>query len=60
MAGFCKRGNEPSGSIVCREFLDYPRTGKLLKKDCVPWSKLRQEGLMVMKVNRDGCVESTQ
>ena len=24
--GFCKCGNEPSGSIKCKEFLDYLRT----------------------------------
>ena len=31
--GAFKDGNEPSGSIKCREFLDYPRTGQLLRKD---------------------------
>jgi len=27
VADICKRGNEPSGSIKCGEFLDYLRTG---------------------------------
>ena len=31
--GSCKRGNEPSDSMKCGEFLDYPRTGQLLKND---------------------------
>jgi hypothetical protein len=26
-------GNEPSGSIKCGKFLDYPRTGQLLQKE---------------------------
>ena len=26
-AGTCERGNEPSGSIKCGEFSDWPRTG---------------------------------
>ena len=30
------RGKEPSGSIKCREFHDYLRTGLLLKEDSVP------------------------
>jgi hypothetical protein len=37
--GSCKCGNEPSGSIKCGEFLDWLKTGWLLKKDLVPWSK---------------------
>jgi hypothetical protein len=37
-AGTCECGNEPSGSIKCGEFLDYLRTGLLLKKDSAPWS----------------------
>ena len=40
MAGTCKRGYEPSGSIKCGQFLDYLRTGELLKKDSAPWSEL--------------------
>jgi len=28
-----KGGSETSDSIKCEEFLDYPRTGQLLKKD---------------------------
>ena len=38
LAGACECGNELSGSIKCGEFLDYPRTGWLLKKDSAPWS----------------------
>ena len=45
VAGTCECGNEPSGSIKCGEFLDYLRTGWLLKKDSVPWSKLESKGL---------------
>jgi hypothetical protein len=40
VAGTCKCGNEPSGSIKCEEFLDYLRTGELLEKDSAPWSDL--------------------
>jgi hypothetical protein len=40
-AGCCKRGNEPSGTIKCGEFLDWLRIGELFKKDSAPWSKLR-------------------
>jgi hypothetical protein len=32
-------GNEPSGSIKCGEFLEWLKTGELLKKDCAAWSK---------------------
>jgi len=32
-------GNEPLGSMKCREFLDWLKTGQLLKKDSAPWSK---------------------
>ena len=39
VAGTCEYGNEPSRSIKCGEFLDYLRTGWLLKKDSAPWSK---------------------
>jgi hypothetical protein len=41
VAGFCKGGNkEPSSrSIKCGEFLDYLKTGFLLKKDSAPWSE---------------------
>jgi hypothetical protein len=37
VAGTCECGNEPSGSIKCREFLDWLRTGKLLN-DTAAWS----------------------
>ena len=33
MVDACKRGNEPSGSIKCGEFLDQLRSGELLGKD---------------------------
>jgi hypothetical protein len=39
VAGSCKCDYEPSGSIKCREFLDFLRTGQLLMKDCAPWSE---------------------
>ena len=39
MAGTCECGDEPSDSIKCMEFLDYPKTGCLLKRDPAPWSK---------------------
>jgi hypothetical protein len=40
VAGSCKHGNEPSGSIRFGEFLDYLIDCKLLEKDSVPWSWL--------------------
>jgi hypothetical protein len=30
---------EPAGSTKCGEFLDYLKTGYLLKKDSAPWSE---------------------
>ena len=39
VAGTCENGNEPFGSIKSREFLDWLKTGWLLKKDSVPWSE---------------------
>jgi len=39
VSGTCECGNEPSGSVKCGVFLDYLKTGKLLKKDVVPRSK---------------------
>ena len=39
VADVCESGNEPSGSVKCREFLDYLQSSQLLKKDCAPWSK---------------------
>jgi hypothetical protein len=38
VAGNCECGNEPSGSIKCREFLDYLKTHQLLRKDSAPRS----------------------
>jgi len=43
VAGACECGNAPSGSIKCGEFLDWLRTGQLLRKDSAPWSKLQIE-----------------
>ena len=40
MTGACECGNEPSGSIKCGEFLDWLRTGLLLRKDSAAWSYL--------------------
>ena len=40
--GTCECGNELSGSIKCGEFLDWLRTGWLLKNDSVPWSSAVQ------------------
>ena len=45
MEDTCECGNEPSGSVKCGEFLDWMKTGQLLKKDSAPWSK------QVRKVN---------
>jgi hypothetical protein len=39
VAGTCECGNEPLNSIKCGEFLDYLKTGYLLKKDRALWSK---------------------
>ena len=39
MAGTFERGNGSSGSIKCSEFLDWQRTGSLLKKDSALCSK---------------------
>ena len=39
MAGTYESSNEPSGSIKCGEFLDWLKTGRLLKKDSAAWNK---------------------
>jgi hypothetical protein len=39
VAGTCECGNETLGSVKRGEFLDYLRTGWLLKKDSAPCSK---------------------
>jgi hypothetical protein len=39
MAGTYKCGNEPLSSIKCGEFLDFLKTGYLLKKDSAPGDK---------------------
>jgi hypothetical protein len=38
--GFCEHGNEPLGSIKCREILEYVSGWWLLKKDSPLWSLL--------------------
>jgi len=38
--GTCECGYEPSGSIKCREFLDYVKTSLLLKKEAAAWSMI--------------------
>ena len=40
MAGTGKGGNEPAGSIKCREFLDSLRTRQLLQKE---WSGVSEQ-----------------
>ena len=37
--GHCERSYKPLGSIKCWEFLNYLKTGQLLK-DSAPWSKI--------------------
>jgi hypothetical protein len=39
VAGTCECGNELTGSMKCCEFLDWLRTGWLLKKECAARSK---------------------
>ena len=39
MAGTCECGDELSGSIKYGEFLEYLRTGHLVRMDCVLWSE---------------------
>jgi hypothetical protein len=34
----CELGNEPSGSIKCREILDHLRKEYFLNKVCIEWS----------------------
>ena len=43
----CECGNEHSGSIKCGEFLDWVRTGQLLKKDCAPQSQKVSEEVKI-------------
>jgi len=45
VAGACECGNEPSGSIECRAFLDQVRTFQLLRKDPAPWSRCAVDSL---------------
>ena len=39
MVGACECGNEPSSSIKCGEFIEYLKTGLLLKKVSALWSE---------------------
>jgi hypothetical protein len=39
VASTCECGNEPLGYVKCGEFVDWLRTGQLLKEDCCPWSE---------------------
>ena len=39
VAGTGECGNEPSCSLKCGEFIDWLKTGWLLKKQCAAWSK---------------------
>ena len=39
VTGCCECGNEPSGSIKCRKFLDQLMTCQLLRKDSAPWNQ---------------------
>jgi hypothetical protein len=39
VAGSCDYGNETSGPIKYGEFLEWLRTGQLLKKESAPWTK---------------------
>ena len=38
LAGACERGEEPSVSMKCGEFLDSMKNCKLRRKDCAAWS----------------------
>ena len=38
VAGACERGQEPSGSIKCGEFLDFPRNFPVLKEHSISLS----------------------
>jgi hypothetical protein len=40
MASSCEQGNEPSGTIKGREFLNKPRQYQLHKQDSAPYSSL--------------------
>jgi hypothetical protein len=39
VAGSCRHGNAPSGSIKSGDFLDYLSDCQFLKEDCAPWSQ---------------------
>jgi hypothetical protein len=49
VVGSCKRGDEPLGSIKCREFLDHLRTDLLPKKDSTTWSKILAPQLLLLQ-----------
>jgi hypothetical protein len=40
MTGSCEHGNQPSGSIICGEFLNSLRNERLIRKDSALWSRL--------------------
>jgi hypothetical protein len=48
LVGTCECGNDPSGSIESGEFLDWLRTGYLLKQDCAVWSEYFSVGGMIL------------
>jgi hypothetical protein len=39
----CYHGNEPSGSVIGREFLEHLKEDQLLKENSSPWSLARRE-----------------
>jgi hypothetical protein len=39
MEGICESGYETSGSIKCRDFLDWLKIGYILQMDSTIWSK---------------------
>jgi hypothetical protein len=51
VAGTCECGNAHSGSIKCGEFLDWLRTGQLLRKDSAVWSKLPVEVFSLFNIS---------
>ena len=55
MAGYCKCGNEPSGSIKCGEFPDKLRACSLLRKASTPWSQYVLPGLCSLNCKRVKC-----
>lgn len=56
MAGFCEYGNEPSGSIDCGEYFDYPTNCQLLKNTCRGVSLLVIHGILEAKLSNSSPV----